>query len=130
MLANVFDPPTGWIQNSNDMPWTSVYPRVLDPKNFAAGFAAPPGITQRAQRGTRIRSSKTGTISFEDVKAGKLDTHVETADQFVDEIVSTARSTGTDRAKKAADVLAAWDRQAENTSVGELLFSQVHTFAD
>ncbi|HTM31757.1 MAG TPA: penicillin acylase family protein [Vicinamibacterales bacterium] len=128
-IPKVLDPPTGWVQNSNDMPWTSVYPRMLDSKNFAAGFAAPQGITQRAQRGTRILSSKTGKISFEDVKAGKLDTHVETADQFVDEIVSTARSTGTERAKKAADVLAAWDRQAENTSVGTLLFYKFMTSA-
>ena len=102
---------------------------MLDSKNFAAGFAAPQGITQRAQRGTRILSSKSGKISFEDVKAGKLDTHVETADQFVDEIVSTARSSGTERARKAADVLAAWDRQAENTSVGTLLFYKFMTAA-
>jgi acyl-homoserine-lactone acylase len=128
-IPKVFDPPTGWIQNSNDMPWTSVYPRMLDPKDFAAGFAAPQGITQRAQRGTRILSSKTGKISFEDVKAGKLDTRVETADQFVDEIVSTARSSGSDRAKKAADVLAAWDRQAETTSEGTLLFYKFMTAA-
>jgi acyl-homoserine-lactone acylase len=128
-IPKVADPPTGWIQNSNDMPWTSVYPMMLDPKKFAAGFAAPQGITQRAQRGIRILSSKTGKISFEDVKAGKLDTHVETADQFVDEIVSTARSMGTERAKKAAAVLAAWDRQAENASEGTLLFYKFMTAA-
>jgi acyl-homoserine-lactone acylase len=128
-IPKVVDPPTGWIQNSNDMPWTSVYPTMLDPKNFAPGFAAPQGITQRAQRGIRILSSKPGKISFEDVKAGKLDTHVETADQFVDEIVSTARSMGTDRAKKAADVLASWDRQAEHASEGMLLFYKFMTAA-
>ena len=121
-IPKVIDPPTGWIQNSNDMPWTSVYPMMLDPKNFAPGFAAPQGITQRAQRGIRILSNAPAKMTFEDIKRGKLDTHVETADQFVDEIVSTARSIGTDRAKKAADVLAAWDRQAENESVGMLVF--------
>jgi acyl-homoserine-lactone acylase len=95
---------------------------ALDPTKFAAGFAAPQGITQRAQRGIRILSTAPARISFEDVKKGKLDTRVETADQFVDEIVSTARASGTAQAKKAADVLAAWDRQAENGSVGTLLF--------
>ena len=24
-IPKVIDPPTGWVQNSNDMPWTSVY---------------------------------------------------------------------------------------------------------
>jgi acyl-homoserine-lactone acylase len=121
-LPKAIDPPTGWVQNSNDMPWTSVYPMVLDPSKFPAGFAAAQGITQRAQRGIRILSNAPAKMTFEDIKKGKLDTRVETADQFVDEIVSTARASGTERAKKAADVLASWDRRAENDSVGTLLF--------
>ena len=32
-MPKVIDPPTGWVQNSNDMPWTSVYPMVLDPRS-------------------------------------------------------------------------------------------------
>jgi acyl-homoserine-lactone acylase len=121
-IPKVIDPPTGWVQNSNDMPWTSVYPMQLDPAKFAAGFAAPQGITQRAQRGIRILSSAPAKITFEDIKRWKLSTHLETADQFVDEIVATAKAMGTDRAKRAADVLASWDREAEVGSDGTLLF--------
>ena len=129
-IPQVFDPPTGWVQNSNDMPWTSVYPMMLDPAKFAAGFAAPQGITQRAQRGIRILSGFTGKkMTFADVKAGKLSTRVETADQFVDDLVATARKTGTDRAKRAADVLQKWDRQSETTSDGMLLFYKFMTEA-
>ena len=129
-VPQVFDPPTGWVQNSNDMPWTSVYPPMLDSTQFAAGFAAPQGITQRAQRGTRILSGFTGKkMTFADVKAGKLSTRLETADQFVDDIVSTAKKIGTDRAKRAAQVLARWDRQAEGTSDGTLLFYKFMTEA-
>jgi acyl-homoserine-lactone acylase len=121
-IPKVADPSTGWVQNSNDMPWTSVYPMVLDSTKFAPGFAAPQGITQRSQRGIRILSNLPEKISFEDIKKGKLDTHVETADQFVDEIVATAKARGTPVAKRAAEVLAAWDRQAEVDSVGMLVF--------
>jgi acyl-homoserine-lactone acylase len=122
-VPKVIDPPTGWVQNSNDMPWTSVYPMMLDSKNFAPGFAAPQGITQRAQRGTRILSGFTGKkMTFADVKAGKLSTRLETADQFVDDLVTAARKQGTERAKRAADVLEKWDRQANNDSDGMLLF--------
>jgi len=128
-VPKVLDPPTGWVQNSNDMPWTSVYPMVLDSTKFAAGFAAPQGITQRAQRGIRILSTAPEKMTFEDIKKGKLDTHVETADQFVDEIVTTARSMGSERAKKAADLLASWDRQAETGSEGTLLFYKFITAA-
>jgi acyl-homoserine-lactone acylase len=121
-IPKVADPSTGWVQNSNDMPWTSVYPMVLDSTKFAAGFAAPQGITQRSQRGIRILSNLPEKISFEDIKKGKLDTHVETADQFVDEIVATAKARGTPVAKRAAEVLAKWDRQGEVDSVGMLVF--------
>jgi len=122
-IPKVIDPPTGWVQNSNDMPWTSVYPMMLDSTTFAPGFAAPQGITQRAQRGIRILSGFTGKkMTFADVKAGKLSTHLETADQFVDDLVALARTRGTERAKRAADVLAKWDRNADNASDGMLLF--------
>ncbi|MCC7124630.1 MAG: penicillin acylase family protein [Acidobacteria bacterium] len=121
-IPKVADPSTGWVQNSNDMPWTSVYPMVLDSTKFAPGFAAAQGITQRAQRGIRILSNLPEKISFDDIKKGKLDTHVETADQFVDEIVATAKARGTPVAKRAADVLATWDRQGEVDSVGMLVF--------
>ena len=122
-VPQVFDPPTSWVQNSNDMPWTSVYPMMLDSTKFAPGFAATQGITQRAQRGIRILSGFTGKkMTFADVKAGKLSTRVETADQFVDDLVSMARTIGSDRAKRAADVLQKWDRLSENSSDGMLLF--------
>ncbi len=128
-IPKVVDPPEGWVQNSNDMPWTSTYPMLLDSTKFAAGFAAPQGITQRAQRGIRILSTAPPKMSFEDVKRGKLSTRVETADQFVDDLVATAKARGTARAKKAAEVLAAWDRQAEVDSDGMLLFYKFMTAA-
>ncbi|MEP7118526.1 MAG: penicillin acylase family protein, partial [Acidobacteriota bacterium] len=128
-VPKVVDPPQGWVQNSNDMPWTSTYPRTLDAAEFAAGFAAPQGITQRAQRGTRILSTAPDKITFENIKAWKLSTRMETADQFVDEIVATAKARGTPPAKRAADVLAKWDRQAEVDSDGMLLFYKFMTAA-
>lgn len=122
-IPKVIDPPTGWVQNSNDMPWTSVFPMLLDSSNFAPGFAAPAGITQRAQRGIRILNGYTGKkMTFEDVKAGKLSTRVETADQFVDDLVAAARSIGTERTRRAAEVLEQWDRHADAKSDGMLLF--------
>ena len=128
-IPKVIDPPQGWIQNSNDMPWTSTYPATLDSTKFAAGFAAPQGITQRAQRGTRILSTAPEKITFENVKSWKLSTRVETADQFVDDLMATAKARGTARAKRAADVLARWDRQAEVDSDGMLLFYKFMTAA-
>lgn len=101
-MPKVIDPATGWVQNCNDVPWT--LPMALDPKAFAPGFAAPSGITPRAQRSL----SGTPTMTFADLKAGKLSTHVETSDQFLDDLLAAARARGTPRANDAADVLARW----------------------
>jgi acyl-homoserine-lactone acylase len=120
-LPMVIDPPAGWVQNSNDAPWTSAYPMLLDSSKFPAYIAPPAGITTRAQRGIRTLSPP-AKLGFEDVRAGKLSTHVETADQFADDLIAAARNLGTDRAKKAADVLSKWDRAADNESDGTLLF--------
>src|SRR5262249_9071993 len=34
-LPKVIDPPSGWVQNCNDPPWTSAYPMLLDAGKFA-----------------------------------------------------------------------------------------------
>ena len=120
-IPKVIDPPNGWVQNSNDPPWTTTYPMLLDSSKFLPYFAPPVGITTRAQRGTRILSAK-AKMSFEDVKAGKLSTHVETADQYLDDLLVAVRKLGSERARRAADVLAAWDRAADNDSDGTLIF--------
>ena len=120
-LPQVIDPPSGWVQNSNDSPWTSTYPMLLDPAKFAAYIAPPPGHTQRSQRGIRLLS-ESGKISLQDLKAMKLSTRSEIADHFVDDLVAAARQHGSAKAKEAADILAKWDRQGETTSDGAFLF--------
>jgi len=120
-LPKVIDPPSGWVQNSNDTPWTSTYPMLLDSSKFPSYISPLIGITTRAQRGIRILSTAK-KMTFEDVKAGKLSTHVETADQFADDLIAAARRLGSDQGKRAADVLAQWDRATETSSDGALLF--------
>jgi acyl-homoserine-lactone acylase len=120
-LPQVLDPPTGWVQNCNDSPWTSTYPMVLDPAKFAAYVAPPPALTQRSQRSIRLLSQP-GKITLADLKAMKLSTRSEIADHFVDDLVASARQHGTAKAKEAAEILAKWDRQGETTSDGAFLF--------
>jgi acyl-homoserine-lactone acylase len=120
-LPQVIDPPAGWVQNSNDSPWTSTYPMQIDPANFAAYIAPRPSQTQRSQRGIRLLS-ESGKITLSDLKAMKLSTRSEIADHFVDDLVTAARQHGAAKAKEAAEILARWDRQGETTSDGALLF--------
>ncbi|MBV8820131.1 MAG: penicillin acylase family protein [Acidobacteriaceae bacterium] len=114
-LPRVVDPPSGFVQNCNDPPWTSAYPMLLDPAKFAPYIAPPPGISARAQRSIRILSSA-NKMTFDDLRAAKLSTHVEMADHFVDDLVALAPDS------EAATILKKWDRQAEANSDGAFLF--------
>jgi len=120
-LPQAIDPPSGWVQNSNDSPWTSTYPVLIDPARYRPYIAPLPSHTQRSQRGIRLLS-ESGRISLEDLKAMKLSTRSEIADHFVDDLVAAARQHGSPRAKEAAEILARWDRQGETTSDGAFLF--------
>ena len=120
-LPQAIDPPGGWVQNSNDSPWTSTYPVLIDPAGYRPYIAPPPSHTQRSQRGIRLLS-ESGKISLDDLKAMKLSTRSEIADHFVDDLVAAARQHGSPRAKEAAEILARWDRQGETTSDGAFLF--------
>jgi acyl-homoserine-lactone acylase len=120
-LPHVIDPPTGWVQNCNDSPWTSTYPMTIEPAKFAPYIAPPPALTQRAQRSIRLLSAP-GKITLADLKGMKLSTRSEIADHFVDDLVAAARRLGTTKAREAAAILATWDRQGENSSDGAFLF--------
>jgi len=120
-LPRVVDPPSGFVQNCNDPPWTSAYPMLLDSSKFAPYMAALSGMGPRAQRSTRILS-EAKKMTFDDLRAAKLSTRVEMADHFVEALVAAAQRHGTERAKSAATILAQWDRQAEAASDGAFLF--------
>ena len=68
-VPKVIDPPTGWVQNSNDMPWTSVYPMMLDSTKFAAGLRRAAGHhATRAARHPHPQRPRRQKITFDDVK--------------------------------------------------------------
>jgi acyl-homoserine-lactone acylase len=127
-LPQVIDPPAGWVQNCNDSPWTSTYPMQLDPSKFASYIAPPPSLTQRSQRSIRLLS-ESGKIALRDLKDMKLSTRSEMADHFVDDLVGAGRNSQSAKAKEAAEILAKWDRQGENTSDGAFLFYRFMTAA-
>ena len=120
-LPQAIDPPSGWVQNSNDSPWTSTYPVLIDTAKYAPYIAPPPNHTPRSQRGIRLLS-ESGKITLEQLKEMKLSTRSEVADHFIDDLVAAARQHGGSKAKEAAEILAKWDRQGNNASDGAFLF--------
>lgn len=119
-LPRVLDPPAGWLQNTNDPPWTTTFPRALQAANFPS-YMAPRFMHFRAQRSARMLLEDE-RISFDELVDYKHSTRMELADRILDDLIPAARERGTERARRAADVLERWDRRADADSRGAVLF--------
>ena len=123
-LPKVIDPPTGFVQNTNDPPWTSTYPLVLKPADFPPYIHAARKEMWRTTRSLRMLTSQ-DKISFDDLMTDKYSTHLELADRVIDELVAALETSGLPRVKQAAQVLKSWDRETEAGSRGALLFEAI-----
>jgi acyl-homoserine-lactone acylase len=120
-LPRVLNPPKGFLQNCNDAPWVCTYPPVLKPENYPA-YMAPLGTYWRAQRAVNMIKDNP-SITFDQLVAYKLNTGMEVADRFLDDLLScTEKFPGTE-ALEAAVILNAWDRKTDNNSKGAVLFA-------
>jgi len=119
-LPKVVDPPNGWVQNTNDPPWTATYPLILDPAKFPL-YTSGRNYSFRTMRSIRMLTENP-KISFDDLTRLKLSTRLGLADRILDDLIAAAKQSASSDAKAAAAVLQAWDRQADNDSRGALLF--------
>ncbi|HEX4935323.1 MAG TPA: penicillin acylase family protein [Gemmatimonadaceae bacterium] len=119
-LPHVMDPPSGWLQNANDPPWTATWPLVFRPDSFAP-YVAPRGMPFRPQRSALMQLADS-SITFDELVQYKHSTRMALADRVLPELVAAARAGGDADARKAADVLDRWDRSANADSRGAVLF--------
>ena len=119
-LPKVIDPPSGWLQNANDPPWTTTFPRALDPDDFPS-YMSPQRMRLRAQH-SALMLMEDESITFEEMIEYKHSTHMESADRILDDLLSAAESSSDQTVRQAARILASWDRQADAASRGAVLF--------
>lgn len=119
-LPKVIDPPSGYVQNSNEPPWDAAWPTMINPADYPA-YVAPSWPHFRSDRALRMLSEDK-KISFDMLLSKKLSTHMELADRMLPELLEAVNQYGTDKAKKAAELLKSWDRNAEANSKAALLF--------
>jgi len=119
-LPKQIDPASGYVQNSNEPPWDAAWPVMLKPADFPA-YVSPVFPLFRSDRALRMLSEDK-KISWEMLMDKKLSTRMEMADRMLPDLLKAVDEFGTERAKKAAVVLAAWDRTAEAEARGALLF--------
>jgi len=121
-LPKIKNPAQGWLQNANDPPWTSTFPMVLNADSFP-GYISPRRMSFRPQRSVRMLYEDE-SISFEELVNYKFSTRMEMADRLLDDLFEAIETYGSENGKGAKAVLENWDRQAENSSIGTLLFTK------
>ena len=119
-LPRVVDPPSGWLQNANDPPWTTTFPRALDPDDYPEGIA-PRFMHLRAQRSAEMLMED-DSITLDELIADKYSTRMALADRILDDLSAAVTAHGDDDARRALEVLASWDREADPDSRGAVLF--------
>ena len=120
-LPRVLNPPTGFLQNANDPPWICTYPVALDPANFLP-YVAPQGMAFRPQRAVNMIRNDI-SISFDKLISYKLNTGVEPAERFIDDLLAAVAKYPDSTALKAAAVLRSWDKRTDASSKGAVLYS-------
>lgn len=124
-LPKVFNPPSGFVQNANDTPWTCTYPTALDPTQFPA-YMSPPAdapLRLRPQRAINLVKDD-ASITFEELVGYKLNTGMEAADRFLDDLLAAVDAHPDSMAVQAATVLKSWDKATNADSKGAVLFAQ------
>lgn len=119
-LPKVKNPATGWLQNTNDPPWSSTLPRVLEPGKFPP-YMSPNYMDFRTQSAVRMFQDD-ASISFDELVNYKHSTHLELADRILDDLFKAIDAHGTEIGKEAKQVLMQWDRNTDSGSRGAVLF--------
>lgn len=119
-MPKTIDPPAGWVQNANDPPWWATFPPVVRPQDYPAYFATRV-MALRPQRSARLLDSDS-SITFEEFVTYAMSTRMELADRLLDDLLPAARAAESEQARAAAAILERWDRTADASSRGGVLF--------
>jgi acyl-homoserine-lactone acylase len=120
-LPKVIDPPSGYVQNTNDPPWVSTLPSPIKHADYPPYVAAPGPLSLRSQQSVRLLDQP-GKISFDDFVARKLSTHTLMADRVLPDLIPAAEADPDPEVRAAAALLKAWDRRTVADSRAALLF--------
>ncbi|WP_158914525.1 penicillin acylase family protein [Caulobacter sp. S45] len=120
-LPKAIDPPGGVVQNSNDPPWETAFPSIIEPAPYKA-YISRDALEVRMERGLQLLKEP-ARISFDQLLQKRWSTYMLAADRLLPDLGAAVRASNDDLAKHAMDVLDKWDRTADADSRGALLFT-------
>lgn len=119
-LPRYRNPPSGFIQNANDPPWTSTFPEVLKATDFPAD-TAPQAMPFRPQNSASMLVNDP-SISWDELMTYRQSTRAVVADRIMDDLVAAAEGSADQDIRDAIAVLTAWDHEMLPESKGAVLF--------
>jgi acyl-homoserine-lactone acylase len=121
-LPRVSDPASGWLQNANDQPWTTTFPRAIEHEAVPEWVAPSPHMFPRALSSARLLHEN-GAVSLDRLVELKFSTRCEAAERTARELVDAARASDGATCLEAAEILAAWDHHMDPDARGAVLFA-------
>ncbi len=121
-MPKTADPPTGWVQNANDPPWWATFPVVVRPQNFPS-YLASRQMPLRPQQSAELLAADS-SITWDEFLRYKNSTHMLLADRVLHDLLPAAKVSSLGNVRAAANILAKWDRQADSSSKGAVLFTE------
>ena len=121
-MPKTVDPPSGWVQNANDPPWWATFPPQVRFDQYPADLATRP-MALRPQRSARMLDEDS-SITFAELVEYKHSTRMELADRVLDDLLPAASASPNEPIRTAAGVLERWDRSADASSRGAVLFTE------
>lgn len=120
-LPRLVDPPSGFVQNSNSVPWLATMPQLLKPEDHRV-LGVPEGpLYLREIHGLDLLLSDE-QISFDELRTMQHSDRLELADHVLDELLAAAKGSKSAAVQRAVELLARWDRRAR--SPGAVLFER------
>ena len=121
-MPKTVDPPSGWVQNANDPPWWATFPVVVHPQDYPAYIASRP-MALRPQQSANLLDADS-SITWNEFLAYKNSTRMLLADRLLDDLLPAAKASPLENIRAAASILESWDRNADSSSKGAVLFTR------
>jgi acyl-homoserine-lactone acylase len=119
-LPQVWNPPTGWLLNTNSSPFTATTGLTMTRASFPAYMVGTETDNARAVSSRRLLSSLRN-VTFEQFASAALDSRLSEADALIpallDEFGALPASAEKQALTPAVDRLRAWNRTADTASI-------------
>ena len=128
-IPHVANPPSHFVQNTNDPPFTSTWPQAIHYAEYPPYVSVEGPLSMRNEQSLHLMADS-GKISYQDFIKLKHTTRALLADRMVPDLIEAVGTSSDPDIQKAVALLKGWDHQYNADSKGALLFEEwVKAFA-